>query len=235
MRSLTCTRHVLCKRIFSSETSPKKATKYVPNSGHYPLGFLSNSIATGVKKAKGAKDLTLVTSPSHQCTTSAVFTKNSFCAAPVQLSKIVCEMADKSGQGLHALVINSGCANACTGQKGLEDAKTMIQKVDTLFKFKQAHPQTLIMSTGVIGQPLQMDKILKGLDVLAEEGGLGNTHEHWLAAAQGIMTTDTFPKLKSKEIELPNGQKFRLAGICKGAGMSMSRVCQESLIDHLYC
>jgi glutamate N-acetyltransferase/amino-acid N-acetyltransferase len=92
------------KRYFSS--------KWIPSTGTYPAGFIVNGIETGVKKS--GKDLTLVTS-IVPCTTSAVFTKNSFCAAPVQLSKIISQLASKSGEGIHGIVINSGCANACTG------------------------------------------------------------------------------------------------------------------------
>ena len=89
------------------------STKWIPSSGTYPTGFAVNGIETGVKKS--GKDLTLVTS-AVPCTTSAVFTKNSFCAAPVQLSKIITQISSQSGQGLYAIVINSGCANACTGR-----------------------------------------------------------------------------------------------------------------------
>lgn len=96
------------KRYFSS--------KWVPSTGTYPAGFIVNGIETGVKKA--GKDLTLMTSVVP-CTTSTVFTKNSFCAAPVQLSKIISQLAAQSGKGIHAIVINSGCANACTGKYSL--------------------------------------------------------------------------------------------------------------------
>ena len=94
----------MLKRFFS---------KWIPSTGTYPTGFVVNGIETGVKKE--GKDLTLVTSV-FPCTTAAVFTQNSFCAAPVQLSKIVTKLASQSGQGLHAIIINSGCANACTGK-----------------------------------------------------------------------------------------------------------------------
>lgn len=205
--------NTLLKRCFSS--------KWVPSTGTYPVGFIVNGIETGVKKT--GKDLTLVTSVVP-CTTSTVFTKNSFCAAPVQLSKIISQLAAQSGKGIHGIVINSGCANACTGtysnimvgEKGLEDAKTMVQAVDTALKLKSSNAQTLVCSTGVIGQNLQMDKIKSGIEKIAAD--LGSDHEYWLNAASGIMTTDTFPKLLSKEIII-GGKPVRLAGICKGAGM----------------
>lgn len=193
------------KRSFSS--------KWVPSAGTYPAGFLVNGIETGVKKS--GKDLSLITSVGP-CIASTVFTKNSFCAAPVQLSKIISQLAAQSGKGIHGIVINSGCANACTGEKGLEDAKTMVQAVDTALKLKSSNAQTLVCSTGVIGQNLQMDKIKVGIEKIAAD--LGSDHDHWLNAASGIMTTDTFPKLVSKEIVI-GGKKVRLAGICKGAGM----------------
>lgn len=204
----------------SSTEIPANKLRFVPESGSYPLGFEANSVSTAVKKT-GAPDLTLVHSPAHPCVASAVFTKNAFCAAPVQLSKIITALAEKSGLGLHSLIVNSGCANACTGEKGLEDAKTMVQSVDAALKNAvQPHPKTIVMSTGVIGQPLQMTKISKGIIELA--GITGSSHEHWVNAAKGIMTTDTFPKLKSGEFELATGGSYRMAGLCKGAGMSTS-------------
>ena len=191
--------------------------RWIPLSGLYPKGFVANATSTLVKKNE-AKDLTLIASPSLACTTSAVFTKNAFCAPPVQLSKIITQLASSSGAGVRALIVNSGCANACTGEKGLQDAKNMVQSVDSTLHLKSSHPQTLVMSTGVIGQPLQMEKILKGISDLGPL--LGNTHEHWMNAARGIMTTDTFPKLKSQEYTI-GSTTFRMAGLCKGAGMSM--------------
>ena len=92
----------------------------------------------------------------------------------------------------------------------------MVQTVDSSLKLKSANPQTLVFSTGVIGQPLQIDKIKKGIENIVSD--LGSTHDHWLNAAHGIMTTDTFPKLLSKEFLIGN-KPVRLAGICKGAGM----------------
>ena len=92
----------------------------------------------------------------------------------------------------------------------------MVQAVDAALKLKSSNAQTLVFSTGVIGQNLQMDKIKGGIDKIAVD--LGSTHDYWLNAASGIMTTDTFPKLMSKEI-LVGGKTVRLAGMCKGAGM----------------
>jgi glutamate N-acetyltransferase/amino-acid N-acetyltransferase len=196
-------------------------SKWVPSSGTYPAGFVVNGIETQVKKS--GNDLTLVTS-IVPCTASTVFTKNSFCAAPVQLSKIISKFAAQSGQGIHGIVINSGCANACTGtqsyviigEKGLDDAKNMVQAVDAALKLKSSNTQTLVCSTGVIGQNLQMDKILAGIEKITTD--LGSEHDYWLNAASGIMTTDTFPKLLSREIII-GGKSVRIAGICKGAGM----------------
>ena len=146
---------------------------------------------SGVKKENF--DVALVVSPNHPCKVAAVFTTNKFCAAPVIVSKKVL----KDG-GLYGVVINSGCANAGTGKPGIEDA----QKMSTVFK-----KPCLVMSTGVIGQPLQIDKILKSLHVLHKNAG--SDFKHWMEATEGIMTTDAFPKLKSKEFTTKSGEKYR--------------------------
>ncbi|KAJ3331718.1 hypothetical protein HDU91_003275, partial [Kappamyces sp. JEL0680] len=152
----------------------------VPSSGTYPLGFVANGVYSGVKK-NGHNDISLVVSPSHPCKAAAVFTKNKFCAAPVQISKKILA----SQEGLLGCVVNSGCANACTGEQGLADAAEM----STALGKRPA----LVMSTGVIGQKLQMSKIKQGLQTALK--GAGSTHASWMAATEGIMTTDTFPKL----------------------------------------
>lgn len=105
------------------------------------------------------------------------------------------------------LVVNSGCANAVTGEGGMKDAKRMAEGLNG---------NALVMSTGVIGQRLPIEKIMKGLEVAAEK--VGDTHQHWLDAATAFCTTDTFPKLLSKEIQTEGGS-YRIAGIAKGAGM----------------
>jgi glutamate N-acetyltransferase/amino-acid N-acetyltransferase len=108
-------------------------------------------------------------------------------------------------------VVNSGCANACTGDEGLSNAWNIARLGDDLLG-----KGTLLMSTGVIGQHLQMDKISSGLKQCS--ASLGSSHNAWMDVAKAVMTTDTFPKLISKEVITSSGT-FRICGFSKGAGM----------------
>lgn len=122
----------------------------------------------------------------------------------------------RNGDGVRALVANSGCANAVTGKGGLEDGEAMGKAVDTLLG--ESQPSTFIMSTGVIGQRLPIKKILDGIPVGFKS--LGQDHESWLNTAKAICTTDTFPKLSSQSFKLPGDEaEYRIAGMAKGAGM----------------
>lgn len=131
---------------------PASKTRFIPKTGTYPKGFLVSGTHVGVK-ASNTKfpDLALIAS-STPCSGAAVFTTNKFQAAPVQVSREVLET--RSGEGIRAVVINSGCANAVTGKGGLEDARSMGGKVDECFDAKDdgMGTSTLVMSTGVIGQ-----------------------------------------------------------------------------------
>ncbi|RMZ83549.1 hypothetical protein DV738_g1147, partial [Chaetothyriales sp. CBS 135597] len=201
---------------------PASKTKYVPSSGTYPLGFSVSGVHVGVKASSNSSkpDLAFITSdrPAHA---AAVFTTNKFQAAPVQVSRSVLE--NRKGEGVRSIIINSGCANAVTGEKGLQDAEAMARTATVCFDnsplAKSATPQSLVMSTGVIGQRLPIDKILNGIPRAYAE--LGSSHDSWLRAAKAIMTTDTFPKLASTTFTLPSnpGVEYRLAGMSKGAGM----------------
>ncbi|KAG0294800.1 hypothetical protein BGZ98_001633, partial [Dissophora globulifera] len=196
----------------SAATLPESKKRLIPTSGTYPKGFLVSGIASHVKKT-GAKDLALITSPTYPCSAAAVFTKNVFQAAPVLVSKE--RLQDNGGKAIHGMVTNSGCANAVTGSKGLENAQQMQEALDALTGHQRS---SLVMSTGVIGQHLNMDKILPGIQ--ASKSHLGDQHEHWMDCAQAYMTTDTFPKLRSKVFQLPDSKvEYRMAGITKGAGM----------------
>ncbi|KAL8913432.1 MAG: hypothetical protein Q9171_001725 [Xanthocarpia ochracea] len=210
---------------------PASKQKYVPTSGTYPKGFLATGIHVGVKPTnRQTPDLALLAS-ENPCSCTAVFTKNKFQAAPVTLSRQVLER--RSGEGIRAIVINSGCANAVTGKGGLDDASSMGRAVDACF---QASPEntsptqqgqasesdpssTLVMSTGVIGQRLPISKILAAIPTAYSS--LSATHNSWLLAARAICTTDTFPKLLSRTFTLPSspGTTYSLAGMTKGAGM----------------
>ncbi|KAI6820094.1 arginine biosynthesis bifunctional protein ArgJ beta chain [Hortaea werneckii] len=203
---------------------PAAKQKYVPTSGTYPKGFLAGTAHAGVK-ASNTKydDVTMVVS-EQPCSATAVFTRNVFKAAPVTVSKQT--LRERSNQGFRGVIVNSGCANAVTGKKGAEDAATMGRETDKCFGEVrtglgdlQDPPQTLVMSTGVIGQQLPIDKITGAIPKAHQ--ALGNSHEHWLKAAQAICTTDTFPKLISRTFTLLSHPEteYRIAGMTKGAGM----------------
>lgn len=160
--------------------------------------------SAGVKKP-GRKDVVvMVLDPG--ALVDAVFTRNRFCAAPVQ----VCREHLSSGEGIRALVINTGNANAGTGAPGLANARRMASSTAALLGV--APQQVLPFSTGVILEPLPIEKIEA---VLPEAVGTTST---WLDAATGIMTTDTQPKAYSERVELA-GVPVTVTGIAKGAGM----------------
>ncbi|KAL2160578.1 hypothetical protein VTH06DRAFT_1266 [Thermothelomyces fergusii] len=193
---------------------PAAKKKYVPTTGTYPLGFRASGTIVGIKPSNTTKpDLALLASDAP-CAAAAVFTKNKFQAAPVTFSRDL--LKRKGNQGIRGVIINSGCANAVTGKGGLEDAAKMAQETD---KCIGQSDSTIVMSTGVIGQRLPIDRILS--KVPAAHGALGATHEHWLTAAKAICTTDTFPKLMSRTFTLPSSPaiEYRIAGMTKGAGM----------------
>lgn len=196
-----------------------KAKKYVPSSGTYPKGFLAGTSHAGVKASNTSKDdITMVVS-EVPCAASAVFTQNVFKAAPVTTSKAT--LTRMQNTGVRGVVVNSGCANAVTGKLGLDHARAMARTTDQCFgeNHPNTQPQTLVMSTGVIGQRLPIDKIAAAIP--KAHAALGNTHDHWLKAAEAICTTDTFPKLLSRTFTLPSHPEttYSLAGMTKGAGM----------------
>lgn len=186
-------------------------SRYIPSSGTYPKGFNVGGIHCGVKKDGRSLDLALVTSETP-CSAAAVFTTNVFKAAPVTVSRETLDA--RSGRGIRAIVANSGCANAVTGVKGLEDARAMGKAVEELLGETEA--STVVMSTGVIGQLLPIAKITSGIPKAFEQ--LGQSHESWLNTAKAICTTDTFPKLCSKEFTV-GSNTYKIAGMAKGAGM----------------
>lgn len=203
---------------------PGSKLKFVPTSGTYPKGFRVSATHVGVKPSNTRNaDLAFITSdvPAFG---AAVFTTNRFQAAPVQVSRRILE--SRGGAGIRSVIINSGCANAVTGQGGLEDAQTMSETASSMFQQKDQPEDaqgsnSLVMSTGVIGQRLPIKKILSKISTAYKN--LGSDHAAWLATAKAICTTDTFPKILSTTFSLPGrhheGIEYRLAGMTKGAGM----------------
>jgi glutamate N-acetyltransferase/amino-acid N-acetyltransferase len=201
-------------------TIPPAKKKYVPTSGTYPLGFKAGSAHVGVKASNTRfDDLALIASDTP-CAGAAVFTTNKFQAAPVTVSRDM--LRKRKGDGIRAVIVNSGCANAVTGRGGIEDAISMSKETDRCFTKDNSEDnqgsRSIVMSTGVIGQRLPIQKITSKIPTVYHN--LGDTHEHWLATARAICTTDTFPKLVSRTFSLPGSQhEYRIAGMTKGAGM----------------
>ncbi|GLS14650.1 bifunctional glutamate N-acetyltransferase/amino-acid acetyltransferase ArgJ [Hydrogenophaga electricum] len=166
----------------------------------------------GIRKAH-RKDLTVFLLDEGACV-GAVFTRNRYAAAPVQ----VCREHLSSQAGVRAMVINTGNANAGTGEPGLHHARQTASALALALGVQ--HEQVLPFSTGVIMEPLPVDRLLAGLPAaLADAGGAdGASGAQWLKAAEGIMTTDTVPKAMSSQTTV-DGQTITASGIAKGAGM----------------
>ena len=168
------------------------------------VGLKLGSTGAGIKRAD-RDDLLLIELASGS-TCAAVFTRNAFCAAPVVVSR------SHLAAGPRWLIVNSGNANAGTGKRGIDDALQTCQLVAELRG--GTADQVLPFSTGVIGDYLPVDKIAIALP----NASAALTEDGWARAAQAIMTTDTVPKLASRQISLGGGS-VSLVGIAKGAGM----------------
>ena len=160
----------------------------------------------GIRKAN-RKDV-LVVRVAEGSTAAGVFTKNRFCAAPVQ----VCREHLAAGKGIRALVVNTGNANAGTGEPGLKNARATCDALAAQLGIDAQ--QVLPFSTGVILEQLPMDRLLAGLAPAIANAKADN----WLAAAESIMTTDTQPKAASRTVQI-DGRTVTLSGVSKGAGM----------------
>jgi len=168
-------------------------------------GILAGGVAAGIKPS-GKKDLALIYS-STPARAGVMFTSNQVKGAPVLVS-----MEHARGGQAQAIVASSGCANVCTGERGVGDAREMARLVGELLRIPAAH--VLVASTGVIGVPLPMDKVRAALPKLAKslspQGGR--------AAAEAILTTDTKPKDAALRLEV-DGRTVTIGGIAKGVGM----------------
>ncbi|WP_449369561.1 bifunctional glutamate N-acetyltransferase/amino-acid acetyltransferase ArgJ [Thiomonas sp.] len=179
-----------------------------PGSLHTVEGVLLGVAEAQIRKP-GRKDLTVI-QIAPGASVAGVFTQNRFCAAPVQVCRE--HLQSTKGLGVRALVINTGCANAGTGAQGLADARQTCVELAGLLGVQPG--QVLPFSTGVILEPLPMDRLLAGLPAaIAAARSKG-----WFDAAQAIMTTDTLPKAASAQVVI-DGVTVTLSGISKGAGM----------------
>ncbi|GAA5942232.1 hypothetical protein JCM3775_001361 [Rhodotorula graminis] len=180
----------------------------------FPHGFLATGLHCGVKKDRAKLDLAVIIS-DRPCSAAGTFTRNAFVAAPVVVSQDVLARGKGVARGL---VVNSGCANAVTGTQGLADARAMSDQLDSFLSASSSSSGTgtLVMSTGVIGQLLPINKILQGIE--ASTATLASNFNAWSDCARAFMTTDTFPKLRTRTFQLA-GKEVRMVGIDKGAGM----------------
>ena len=172
-----------------------------------PIKGISLGTAKAHIKKPNRKDLLLVTI-AEGSRVSGVFTQNAFCAAPV----LVCKEHLKNESGIRALIINTGCANAGTGEDGISKAKETCQAVSELLSINSR--QVLPFSTGVILESLPIDKIKNGLPDTVKN----LDPAHWFDAAEAIMTTDIAPKGASRRIKIQDREIF-ISGVSKGSGM----------------
>src|SRR3989337_3397804 len=173
-----------------------------------PKGFQAGATYCGIKTIKDSLDLGIISS-EYPSTGTALFTTNQIYAAPVKLSRKVAQKGR-----IRAFVVNSGNANACTGEQGYKDAEEMVRIAGKCLKISE--DEILVASTGIIGRPLPMDKIAAGIKAAATS--LGNTPAHGNDMARAIMTTDTKQKDIAVRLKI-NNKDVIVGGITKGAGM----------------
>ena len=172
----------------------------------FAQGFSAAGVEAGISAVEGKKDLALVVNNGPLDAAAGVFTSNRFCATPVQWTRKI--VADGH---VKAVILNSGGANACTGQPGYEQSKATAQKVAALVGAKDS--DIAVCSTGLIGELLPLDHVLSGADKAF--AALADTAQAGADASHAIMTTDTKPKT----VELEGSNGFHVGGMVKGSGM----------------
>jgi len=180
-------------------------------NNHVP-GFLASGIDAGIKTGK-KKDLGLLFS-RNPAAAVAVFTTNKVQAAPVVLGR---EKIKQAGGRAQAIIVNSGNANACTGAAGLQHVQAICQALAKHLAI--ADQEVLMSSTGIIGVPLPFESVISNIPRLVSALSPDGIDD----CAQAIMTTDTFPKVVKKTLDLA-GKQVTLCGMAKGAGMIMPRM-----------
>ena len=171
----------------------------------FPRGFMAAGVRAGIKKS-GKMDLAIIYT-KQEAAVAGTFTKNQVAAAPVYVSKNVVT----EGRA-HAVVANAGCANACTGEPGMRDAREMAEQ--TAEALDCAADEVIVASTGVIGVRLPMDKVRAGIKSAAAALSTDGS----AAAGEAIITTDTYVKAGATEVAI-GGKKVRFGAIAKGSGM----------------
>ena len=172
-----------------------------------PLGFRFSGIQSGIK-ASGKPDMALIAN-AQSGPTAGVYTQNKIVAAPVLWCR------ERTPGPIRAVVINSGNANACTGERGRQDAARMAELVAN--ELKCTAEEVLVMSTGVIGHHLPMEKIERGIPQLV--GTLADDEEGFLRSATAILTTDQGKKTADRSFASSQGTSYTICGMAKGAGM----------------
>jgi glutamate N-acetyltransferase/amino-acid N-acetyltransferase len=185
----------------------ERGVEWIEGGISAPLGFRAAGVACGIK-SQGTLDLALVASEGLS-TAAGVFTTNRAVAAPVQLSR---DHLRRSGGRAAAVVINSGCANACTGAQGDQVAGSMASATARALSIAPEH--VLVASTGVIGVALDAAKVTRGI----AEAARARSREGHADAARAIMTTDTAPKAHAAATVI-DGTTVHVGGMAKGAGM----------------
>ncbi|MGM9514712.1 bifunctional glutamate N-acetyltransferase/amino-acid acetyltransferase ArgJ [Roseateles sp. DB2] len=185
---------------------PVNLTAPDPASLHPVPGVRLGITMAGIRKAN-RRDLSVI-ALDEGSSVAGVFTKNRFCAAPVQ----ICREHLAAGQGIRAILVNTGNANAGTGEDGLARARQSCEALAGLMGIQPS--QVLPFSTGVIMETLPVDRIVAGLPKAVE----ALRPDAWAEAAEGIMTTDTLPKAASRQVQI-QGCTVTITGISKGAGM----------------
>ena len=173
-----------------------------------PLGFRFAAVHCGIKSDPRKEDLTLIVCDGPTVA-AGVYTQNIIYAAPVELDR-----QRTPADNIRAVVVNSGNANACTGERGLRDAAEMARLAAEVCD--AGEEQALVMSTGIIGRFLPLEKIARGVAAAAKK--LGSDEPSLLAAARGILTTDNGVKAASRSLERTSGP-LHITGFAKGAGM----------------
>ena len=173
-----------------------------------PKGFKFAGVSAGIKADSSKKDMTLI-APDGPCAVAGVYTQNLVVAAPVTLDR-----QRTPSNSIRGVIVNSGNANACTGQQGCANAEAMAASAAAEIGCEAE--EVLVMSTGIIGVQLPMEKILDGARHLGSL--LGGDGESFLAAADGFLTTDNGRKISSRQIDI-GSEQITIAGIAKGAGM----------------
>jgi glutamate N-acetyltransferase/amino-acid N-acetyltransferase len=173
-----------------------------------PNGFKAGSVHCGLKSNMRKHDIGIIFS-EQPCKTAALFTTNQIVAAPIKLSRNVVQNGTA-----HAIVVNSGNANACTGKKGEKDAETMALLTSKHLNIKP--DEVIVASTGIIGHHLPMAKIKSGISKSSE--CLGDKNTHAINIAKAIMTTDLVPKHIAIKAKI-GGKEITIGAIAKGSGM----------------